>query len=86
MEIKAKIFQPQLKAQISTANIRAKLNGGAPGIISLSALSALLNSLPSHKDDDAAVNIGGLALNDLYWVADGSDSNIPGNLRRVTTV
>ena len=72
----------------ATGMVLAKLSdaNGDIGWVSVADLIRdYLNGLEAYTDDAAAV-ADGLALNDHYWVADGSDSNIPGNFRRVTTV
>jgi len=71
-----------------TGDILAKLsdtNGDVGWLSSADFFKSYFDDLPFYTDDAAAV-ADGRVLNDLYWVADGSDSNIPGTLRRVTTV
>ena len=67
-----------------TVNISLSCCAGGGAITPQQVFDAL-NTLDDYTNDEAAV-ADGLVLHDLYWVADGSDSNIPGNLRRVTTV
>jgi hypothetical protein len=80
--ITGKIVRPTIQGKIEHNTIHGHFPGSSS--LSVSAISAFLNSLPEYTTDEAAV-ADGLVLHSLYWVAEGSDTNIPGNLRRVTT-
>jgi hypothetical protein len=80
------VVQNEAIAAVNHYTVNISLSCCTGGAITPQQVFDALNTLDDYMDDDKAVNIGGLALHDLYWVADGSDSNIPGNLRRVTTV
>ena len=94
MEIKAKIFKPEIHAKINGSAISMLPSGGNTGDVYVKGVGwmskeaffqAYADSRPEYTDDESAVS-GGVGLNETYWVAAGSDSNIPGNFRRVTTV
>jgi len=60
-------------------------NGDVGWVSRADFFQSYFDGLDSYTDDAAAVS-DGLTIDALYWVATGSDSNIPGTLRRVTTV
>jgi hypothetical protein len=79
------VVQNEAIAAVNHYTVNISLSCCTGGAITPQDVFDALNTLDDYTDDEAAV-ADGLALHDLYWVADGSDSNIPGNLRRVTTV